>query len=97
VVNLFAPSSGKSTPPSDGRLPAVEALAEQFDATLRTAEALVRAHRRVDLQGLDQLAGRLCAASLDLPPEQGRMVRPTLVALLSRVDDLEAAMHIHSP
>ena len=39
---------------------------------LRTARALTQTRRTIDLAGLDQEVGRLCAAALDLPPADGR-------------------------
>ncbi len=95
-VTVLSPPPEKSAPP-DRRLEEVEAFAEQLGATLRTAEVLVREQRRVELQGLDGLAGRLCAACLDLPPEYGRLMRRHLDALLVRVDALEAAMRLSGP
>ena len=58
---------------------------------LTLARALVQSGRPLDLEGLAELAGRACAASLDLPPEQGRALRPRLVALLAEVDALAAS------
>ena len=49
---------------------------------LRLARGMVQAGRRVELEGLDQMVGRLCARCLDLPPEEGRALRPLLAALL---------------
>jgi len=72
-------------------------LIEHLATVMRTAEALVLEHRRVDLQGLEDLAGRLCAACLDLPPEHGRQARSLLQDLLIRVDTLEAAMRLQNP
>lgn len=70
--------------------PAVRLL-EQFGGVVRLARVLAAARRPLDLAGLDELAGRLCAAALDLPPEQGRTLRPALAALLDELDALAAA------
>jgi tRNA U34 5-methylaminomethyl-2-thiouridine-forming methyltransferase MnmC len=67
-------------------------MAEAAFGTLRLARALVEARRPVDLAGLQDSIGRLCAASLDLPPEQGRALRPQLAAVLGELDALEQAM-----
>ncbi|HET9018239.1 MAG TPA: hypothetical protein VFN46_01570 [Acetobacteraceae bacterium] len=66
-------------------------LLDQLGGTLKLARALVQSGRAIDLDGLAELAGRSCAASLDLPPEQGRALRPRLVALLADVDALAAS------
>jgi len=68
-------------------------MAEAACGTLRMARALVESRRHVDLAGLQDAIGRLCAASLDLPPEQGRAMRPQLAAVLAELDALERAMH----
>ena len=70
--------------------PAVRLL-EQIGGVLRLARVLAAAHRPLDLTGLNDLAGRLCAAALDLPPEQGRALRPALAALIGELDALAAA------
>ena len=67
-------------------------MAEAASGTLRLARALVESRRSVDLSGLQEAVGRLCAAALDLPPEQGRALRPQLVAVLSELEALEQAM-----
>ena len=67
-------------------------MAEAACGTLRMARALVESRRPVDLAGLQDSVGRLCAASLDLPPEQGRALRPRLAAVLAELDALEQAM-----
>jgi hypothetical protein len=61
-------------------------------STLRVARALVESHRPVDLAGLQDTIGRLCAASLDLPREEGRALRPQLAAVLADLDALERAL-----
>ena len=67
-------------------------MAEAACGTLRMARALVESRRHVDLAGLQDAVGRLCAASLDLPPAQGRALRPQLAAVLAELDALERAM-----
>lgn len=66
-------------------------LLERFAATLMMARALAEAGRPLDLAGLDELAGQLAAACLDLPPVQGRALRPRLSGLLAELDALAAA------
>jgi hypothetical protein len=80
-------------PPLD---PAAEpaALARPSDgivSVLRVARVLAQARRPVDLDGLERVVGPLCAGALDLPPADGRALRPLLVALLAELDALAAA------
>lgn len=74
--------------PSDRAAAAAEALV----GTLRMARALVRSRRSLDLAGLEQEVGRLCAAALDLPPAEGRAMRPKLVLVLAELDALSASV-----
>jgi len=69
-----------------------EALAAGVSATMRIAGGLIRGHRQVDLAGLDAMVGLLCARALDLPPEQGRALRPRLLLLLAELDGLTRAL-----
>lgn len=61
-------------------------LAEGLARALRIAEALHATQRVVDLAGFDDLIGRLCARALDLPPDEGRALRPCLAALREQAD-----------
>ena len=74
--------------PSDRAAAAAAAVV----GTLRMARVLAGSRRCIDLAGLDQEIGRLCAASLDLPPEQGRAMRPLLATVLAELDALSACM-----
>ena len=73
------------TPPPDTQ---AAILLDQLGGLLQVARALAGAGRALDLAGLDLLAGRVAAACLDLPPEQGRALRPRLAALLGEIDAL---------
>lgn len=66
------------------------AAAAAITGTLRMAHLLARSRRRIDLAGLDQEIGRLCAASFDLPPAEGRAMRPLLATVLAELDRLSA-------
>jgi hypothetical protein len=46
----------------------------------------------VDLSGLEGMVGLLCARVLDLPPAQGRGLRPLLASLLAELDELNGAL-----
>ena len=73
------------------------ALADGVFSTLRMARALAQSGRRIDLDGLDRLVGLLCAKSLDLPPEDGRQMRATLIEVLDDVDALTRTLRAAPP
>jgi hypothetical protein len=67
----------------------VAALADDIGHAIAVARALVRQGRRLDLAGLDQRVGRLCAQTLDLGPEPARRMRPRLLALMTELERLD--------
>ena len=71
-------------------------LGTNLSHMLRMTRALVAGGRNVDLMGLERQVGLLCAKSLDLPPEQGRALRPVLINLLADLDTLSSALHQHT-
>ena len=77
-----------SPSPADRAVAAAEAVA----GTLRMALLLAESRRRIDLAGLEEEVGRLCAAALDLPPEEGRAMRPLLLGVLAELDALAACV-----
>ena len=68
------------------------AYADDLARTLGVARGLVDAGRAVDLAGLEDQVGLLCAKALDLPRDEGRVMRGELVALLARLDGLSVAL-----
>lgn len=84
------------TPPADS-LALQQALAEQVQRIVAISRALAGSGRRVDLAGLDGAVGLLCAKTLDLPPDQGRLARPQLAAILAELDLLGAALRADAP
>jgi hypothetical protein len=64
-------------------------FADGLRATVQLARELVASRRAVDLAGLDQQVGLLCAKALDLPPEQSAAILPSLYHLAGAVDALE--------
>ncbi|HUB14206.1 MAG TPA: hypothetical protein VMB34_19805 [Acetobacteraceae bacterium] len=76
-------------------LAAVLACLDQLGRTLAIARNLLLGGRRVDLSGLEAEVGFICARTLDLPPEDGRVARPLLVALRSELDAIAAALSAH--
>jgi hypothetical protein len=87
----FLPSSDAETP-----IGAVRTLAEDLTGLIGVAQALVEAGRAIDLSGLDSQIGLLCAKTLDLPPDEGRRVRPRLIALSGSVEALSRALATHA-
>jgi hypothetical protein len=75
----------------------VRAYAEQLTKLVDFTRALVDANRKVDLTGLECEIGLLCAKSLDLPPDEGRRIRPRLLALFGSVEGLSRAFCAHGP
>lgn len=59
---------------------------------LHMTHALASAGRIVDITGLDQQIGLLCAKALDLMPEDGRELRPMLMLLLADLDALSKTL-----
>lgn len=87
------PVSGPDLVPSRATpLDRARDLAVSLGGTLRLAQALAVAGRRIDLGGLEGPIGLLCAKSLDLPPEEGRQMRILLIELLGQVDALSETM-----
>ena len=76
----------------DAPLRAAQTMASGLLRTVRIAAALVAAGRRIDLSGIDDLIGRLCARVLDLPPEQGALMGEDLRRLLIEADILHSRL-----
>jgi hypothetical protein len=70
----------------------VLALAEQTCRMAAIASAMVTSGRRVDLTGLHNGAGLLCAKALDLPPVEAGLARVELIRLVASLDALAASM-----
>ena len=69
-------------------LTSLRSFLEDLGNTVAVARTLVQEGHRVDLTGFDVQVGLLCAKALDLPPEEGRLLRPDLVEFLATVDSL---------
>ncbi len=85
----------KNVPPS--RLGSLQTRLSGLAGTLRVAAGLVRSGRPIDLAGLQEQVGVLCAQALDLPHGEGRAAIPALNALGSELAGLEAALRDNSP
>jgi hypothetical protein len=76
---------------------AIHALVEELTRIIGVAHALVDAGRHIELEGLDSQVGLLCAKTLDLPMDDGRRVRPRLIALSGSVMALSHALTARVP
>jgi hypothetical protein len=76
---------------------AVRTLAEDLTKVVLVAKSLVEAGHRIDLTGLTDQVGLLCATSLDLPTEEGRSIRPKLIALSGTFEALVRALQKAAP
>ena len=77
-----------STPVSS----AAQASLKRLQSAIAIASGLVVSGRSVDLTGLESVAGLLCAQVLDLPPEDGRAIRPSLVSVQESIAGLAASL-----
>jgi hypothetical protein len=81
-----------SQPETETPADAVRALAEELTKVVTLAKVFVNSGHKVDLTGLDDQVGLLCAKSLDLPPDEGRRLRPRLIALSGSMEALTRAL-----
>ena len=70
----------------------VLALSEQTARMIAVTQALVLSQRHVDVQGLQNHVGLLCAKALDLPASQTGFIKLELERLASGLDALNASM-----
>ena len=70
---------------------------EDLENTIAVARTLMEDGHKVDLTGFDRQIGLLCAKALDLPPEQGRLFRDELAALLPQIEALACMLTSLSP
>jgi len=78
-------------------MPAAEQDGEAVRALLRLARGIAASGRHVDLRGLDDMVGRLCARCLDLPPADGRRMALLLTELHVEINALNATMATEPP
>lgn len=78
-------------------LAAASIMADGLQQSLRLARALAGQYRSVELEGLQESIGMLCAKALDLKPEEGRILRVALVALREELDQLSATLRARAP
>lgn len=70
----------------------VLALTDQTARMISVMQALVSSQRHVDIQGLQNHVGLLCAKALDLPPAKTGFLKLELKRLGSSLDVLHATM-----
>jgi hypothetical protein len=80
------------SPEAEAPMDAVRALANELLRLVSAARALVEAGSEIDLANFDNEVGLLCARILDLPPDEGRLLRPRLIALSGSVEGLSRAL-----
>ena len=68
-------------------------LAERLARTLAVARALAMAGRHVDLGGIQDGVGALCAQALCLDRDNARHLIPALYEVMAQLDRLHCAMH----
>ena len=79
------------------QIEAVCALADELMNVLNVTKSSLEAGRSIDLTGLNDMVGLLCAKSLDLPPDDGRRVRPRLIVLSASIEALSRALQKAAP
>ena len=70
----------------------IVALADQISRTLAIGGALVASGRQVELDGVQNNVGLLCAKALDLSPTEAGLARAEMIRLVAVLDALTAAM-----
>ena len=61
---------------------------QQAMTMIGVASGLAASGRKVDLTGLESIAGTLCAQVLDLPPADGAALRPAMLDLYEKLTTL---------
>ncbi len=72
-------------------------LAMRVSRTLGVARALAERGRRLDLAGIEDGIGVLCAQTLDMPAKDGRCMLPVLREVLAQLESLSAALQREAP
>lgn len=85
-IAAFLPASAK--PPIDAVIAMIDGVAK----TIQVAKALAEAKRPIELVGLENMVGLLCARLLDLDYPEGRSLRPRLIVLERDLAVLEACL-----
>jgi len=83
--------------PPDLKERRVNELATRVSRSLGVARALAERGRRLDLAGIEDGIGVLCAQTLDLPTRDGRCMLPVLREVLAQLDSLSAVLQREAP
>lgn len=83
--------------PPDRQERRVNELATRISRTLGVARALAENGRRLDLAGIEDGIGVLCAQTLDLPTQDGRCMLPVLREVLAQLESLSAVLQREAP
>jgi hypothetical protein len=75
----------------------VNELATRVSRTLGVARALAEHGRTLDLAGIEDGIGVLCAQTLDLPNKDARCMLPVLREVLAQLDSLSATLQQEAP
>ncbi len=70
----------------------LDELCRQLTQTIKLLRAFAEADRTVDIGPLQGGIGLLCAKAMDLPPLDGRKIRPALIRLQLDLDGFGIAM-----
>lgn len=92
-------AASSSAAPSSAATPSprLVTFADRLARTLSVARALILSGRTVDLAGIEDGIGLLCAKTLDLAPDEARAMLPTLLAMRGEVESLTAVLHAGRP
>ncbi len=91
-MNTADPAPRRAQPP-----PLLDALATRLSRTLAVARALAGNGRTVDLSGVQDGVGRLCAQCLDAASDEGREMLPLLYGVLGELDALNTVLRATAP
>lgn len=94
---MSSPEPPYLTTEVEPRLARLRTRLNGVQAILRFAQALAENGEHVDLTGLDDQIGQLCAGALDLPQAAGRLFRPDIILLAMQVAALSAALRADPP
>ena len=78
-------------------LVALSTMAEGLLQSLRLARVLAGQGRPVELDGMQDSVGLLCAKAIDLTPNEGHALRVGLIALREELDQLSATLRSSAP
>jgi hypothetical protein len=76
---------------------AICAFADELTSVLNLAKSFLESGRTIDMTGFTDQVGLLCAKSLDLPPDEGRRIRPRLIVLSGSIEALSRALQKAAP